>query len=166
MKFIPLNCNLDASRQIHRHSVFTVSQIPEWSWSCKHFSILNNYSLSDAFCLTAVHLSSLLAADFTEATLKMYLFLSQTRLHSENLPPAGACFLQELLVWARRGRFTRYAFSVTDARTFEMKVWIFSFFCVSETLKLYITQVVVEPAEGERNPEASLSRQVFVNSGI
>lgn len=37
---------------------------------------------------------------------------------------------------------------------------------MSETLKLYITQVVVEPTEGERNPEASLSRQVFVNADI
>lgn len=57
----------------------------------------------------AIHLSSLLVADFTKATLKMYLFLSKTLLHSENLPAAGTCFLQELLVWRRRGRFPRYA---------------------------------------------------------
>lgn len=34
---------------------------------------------------------------------------------------------------------------------------------LTETLKLYITQVVVEPAVGDRKPEASLNRQVFVN---
>uniref|UniRef100_A0A674PF08 E3 ubiquitin-protein ligase E3D n=1 Tax=Takifugu rubripes TaxID=31033 RepID=A0A674PF08_TAKRU len=35
-----------------------------------------------------------------------------------------------------------------------------------ETLKLYITQVVVEPAEGDRNPEASLSRSLFLERTI
>lgn len=34
--------------------------------------------------------------------------------------------------------------------------------CLPETLKLYVTQVVVEPAVGDRKPEASLNRQVFV----
>lgn len=33
--------------------------------------------------------------------------------------------------------------------------------CLPETLKLYVTQVVVEPAVGDRKPEASLNRQVF-----
>lgn len=35
-----------------------------------------------------------------------------------------------------------------------------------ETLKLYITQVVVEPAVGDRKPEASLNRSVFLERVI
>lgn len=33
---------------------------------------------------------------------------------------------------------------------------------LSESLKLYITQVVVESAVGDRKPEATLNRQVFI----
>lgn len=33
---------------------------------------------------------------------------------------------------------------------------------LSESLKLYITQVVVESAVGDRKPEATLNRQVFM----
>ncbi|XP_030606203.1 E3 ubiquitin-protein ligase E3D isoform X2 [Archocentrus centrarchus] len=35
-----------------------------------------------------------------------------------------------------------------------------------ETLKLYITQVVVEPAVGDRKPEASLNRSLFVERTV
>lgn len=40
----------------------------------------------------------------------------------------------------------------------------FFLLCLAETLKLYITQVVVEPAVGDRQPEASLNRQVFIQT--
>lgn len=36
--------------------------------------------------------------------------------------------------------------------------------CLPETLKLYITQVVVEPSVGDRKPEASLNRHVFIQA--
>lgn len=41
---------------------------------------------------------------------------------------------------------------------------ILSLLNLPETLKLYITQVVVEPAVGDREPEASLNRQVFIQA--
>lgn len=37
-----------------------------------------------------------------------------------------------------------------------------SLLCLPETLKLYITQVVVEPSVGDRKPDASLNRQAFI----
>uniref|UniRef100_A0A8C2ZKZ5 E3 ubiquitin-protein ligase E3D n=1 Tax=Cyclopterus lumpus TaxID=8103 RepID=A0A8C2ZKZ5_CYCLU len=43
---------------------------------------------------------------------------------------------------------------------------VFPFLCLPETLKLYITQVVVEPAVGDRELEASLNRSLFVEQTV
>lgn len=42
-----------------------------------------------------------------------------------------------------------------------MRAPLLSLWYLPETLKLYITQVVAEPAVGDRKPEASLNRQVL-----
>lgn len=41
---------------------------------------------------------------------------------------------------------------------------ILSVLFLTETLRLYITQVVVERAVGDRKPEASFNRQVFIQA--
>lgn len=82
---------------------------------------------------------------------------------AETVPPAGTRLMQELFIGAGRGRRTRYQAAprpVFSSRPPFLK-WQCVFDHLSETLKLYITQVVVESAVGDRKLDAAADRQVF-----
>lgn len=159
-------CHTDALRQMHRCS----PTLPDEDWSATFFHL--SFSTLAARKIIRVSTACLLLSSVLHPThsscikkqdgswcCDCFFYSAQKPCRRLTLISCASC-LSELGEAVSPG--VHRPSSSVKFNCFLLTVWIKR--SLSEAVKLYITQVVVEPAEGGGEPAASLNRQVFTHT--